>query len=129
MTAPSDDRDGPRQEVTVGSGLGEDSGPAVTRSVVLCFEDFTPGPRDECPDRLHDHPLPFGYGEADEVAQRRLRQGWRNRWCRQCGLYGWVLPADMADDENDDPCPYCASPSCRHPEVCGAELDQPEEGK
>ena len=27
-----------------------------------------------------------------------------------------------------DPCPYCASPSCRHPEVCGAELDQPEEG-
>ena len=38
MTAPSDHRDGPRLEVTAGSGLGEDSGPAVTRDVLTLAE-------------------------------------------------------------------------------------------
>ena len=38
MTAPSDHRDGPRQEVTVGSVVGEDSGPAVTRDVLTLAE-------------------------------------------------------------------------------------------
>lgn len=31
--------------------------------------------RDECPHRLHDFPLPDGYGDAAEEAARRLGHG------------------------------------------------------
>lgn len=47
------------------------------------------GPRDACPNDLHDWPLPAGYVDASEVAQRRLNSGWSNRRCPDCGLYGW----------------------------------------
>lgn len=61
-------------------------------AVIVCEPDLTPGPRDACPNRLHDHPLPSGYIAASEVAERRLRQRWRNRKCPECGLYGWEKP-------------------------------------
>lgn len=60
--------------------------------VIVCGGDMTPGPRDSCPDPLHDHPLPSGYIPAHEEASRRLRRNWRQRRCRKCGLYGWITP-------------------------------------
>jgi hypothetical protein len=55
--------------------------------------DERPGPRaTDCPDPLHDYPLPSGYVDASMVADRRLRQRWINRRCERCGLYGWVPP-------------------------------------
>lgn len=67
--------------------------------VFLCGGDETPGERDECPNVLHDFPLPNGYVDASEVAARRLRQHWRNTRCPDCGLYGWMPPpfADVED--------------------------------
>lgn len=60
--------------------------------VFICGGDETPGPRDtDCLNPLHDHPLPSGYTDAAEVAARRLRRGWGNRRCRDCGLYGWTV--------------------------------------
>ena len=61
--------------------------------IILCTEDDTPGTRDECPNSLHDHPLPDGYNDAHRVAAKRLRQRWSNTRCPDCGLYGWVPPA------------------------------------
>jgi hypothetical protein len=62
----------------------------MPRPIFLCGGDFTPGPRDtDCPNALHDHPLPAGYGEAHEVAMSRLYRGWSNLRCPDCGLYGW----------------------------------------
>jgi hypothetical protein len=64
-------------------------------AVYVCGGDLTPGPRDECPGPLHDHPLPRGYCDAAEVAEDRLAEGWRNLKCRQCGRYGWKPPAGL----------------------------------
>ena len=61
--------------------------------VFLCGGDMSPGPRDDCPDPVHDFPLPSGYSDAHEVAERRLRKRWRNVRCRTCQLYGWEPPA------------------------------------
>lgn len=61
-------------------------------AVYVCIPDETPGPRDACPNRLHDHPLPSGYLAASDVAARRLRQRWRNVRYPDCSLYGWVPP-------------------------------------
>lgn len=55
----------------------------------LCLSDMSSGPRDECPDPLHDYPLPAGYVDASEAADRRLRKGWANVRCPRCGLCGW----------------------------------------
>lgn len=49
-------------------------------------------PRDQCPNPLHDHPLPANYNWAADEAARRLRQRWTNRKCPDCGLYGWEKP-------------------------------------
>lgn len=46
--------------------------------------------RGDCPDPLHDWPLPEGYVDASEVAAARLRGRWSNRKCRRCGLHGWA---------------------------------------
>ena len=63
-------------------------------AIFICGGDETPGPRGtDCPDPLHDHPLPVGYVDASAVAERRLRQRWANNRCSSCGLYGWVPPA------------------------------------
>lgn len=58
--------------------------------VYLCGGDMRPGPRGtDCPDPLHDFPLPSGYNEASEEANSRLNRGWNNTRCEQCGRYGW----------------------------------------
>ena len=60
----------------------------------LCGGDMTPGPRGtDCPNPLHDHPLPSGYVEAEIEAVRRLHKRWSNTKCPDCGLYGWTPPA------------------------------------
>ena len=82
-------------------------------AVYLCGGDMRPGPRDECPDPLHDWPLPDGYVDAAEVAGSRLGRGWRNVRCERCGLYGWRagrlrdgdvrVPAPEPHDSGDTP--------------------------
>lgn len=59
-------------------------------AVYLCGGDTSPGRRDECPNPLHDWPLPSGYVDAAQVAASRLAHGWANTRCPDCGLYGWV---------------------------------------
>lgn len=59
--------------------------------IFICGGDYTNlQAREDCPDSLHDWPLPDGYVEASEVAAARLRERWSNRKCRRCGLYGWA---------------------------------------
>lgn len=59
--------------------------------VIICGLDETPGPREEeCENRIHNYPLPSGYTSAFEVAGRRLRRGWKNPRCPDCGIYGWI---------------------------------------
>lgn len=61
-------------------------------AVYLCGGDMRPGPREtDCPDALHDFPLPSGYVDASAEADSRLSRGWGNPRCRCCGLYGWTL--------------------------------------
>lgn len=48
--------------------------------------------RAECPNTLHDWPLPAGYNTAHDVALSRINQGWRQKRCPDCGLYGWPPP-------------------------------------
>lgn len=55
----------------------------------ICGGDLTSGPRDDCPDELHDYPLPAGYTDASEAAARRLYKLWTQARCAGCGLYGW----------------------------------------
>lgn len=73
-------------------------------AVIICGGDFRPGPRDACPDPLHDYPLPSGYVDASEAAARRLRKGWSQSRCRSCGLYGW-RPGRSTGDLCDQPVP------------------------
>jgi hypothetical protein len=63
---------------------------AKSYATYLCGGDFRPGPRDTCPDPMHDWPLPAGYVDASEVAAARLYRRWRSVPCGQCGLYGWI---------------------------------------
>lgn len=72
--------------------------------VHLCLSDMTSGPRDACPDELHDYPLPSGYGDRAEAAERRLRRGWGNVRCPRCGLYGWT-PGRPTGDPCDERIP------------------------
>lgn len=46
-------------------------------------------PVTSAPHRLHDYPLPDGYGNAAEEAARRLGHRWQNVRCPDCGTYGW----------------------------------------
>jgi hypothetical protein len=60
-------------------------------AIYLCGGDLRPGPRGtECPDPLHDYPLPAGYVDASEEAASRLGRGWGNPRCGRCGLHGWT---------------------------------------
>lgn len=43
----------------------------------------------DCENSLHNHPLPESYIACHAEAERRLREGWWNKKCPQCGLYGW----------------------------------------
>lgn len=56
--------------------------------------------RAECPNTLHDWPLPHGYNEASEVAGARLRARWGNRKCPDCGLYGWAPSGKRPESTN-----------------------------
>jgi hypothetical protein len=47
----------------------------------------------DCPNALHDWPLPTGYVAASDTADKRLAYRWRNNRCPECGFYGWV-PGD-----------------------------------
>lgn len=60
-------------------------------AIYLCGIDYGRlESRSECPNTLHDWPLPAGYCEASEVADARLAARWNNRKCPDCGLYGWA---------------------------------------
>lgn len=60
-------------------------------AIYICGGDYSRlEPRSECPNVLHDWPLPQGYGDASEVADARIRARWGNPKCRDCGIYGWT---------------------------------------
>lgn len=64
---------------------------ARQRPTFICGGDYGRlDPRSECPNVLHDWPLPAGYVDASEVAAARLRNRWGNKKCSECGLYGWT---------------------------------------
>lgn len=59
--------------------------------IYLCGGDFSRlEPRGDCPNALHDWPLPAGYVDASEVAEARMRARWSNQKCTACGLHGWA---------------------------------------
>jgi hypothetical protein len=59
-------------------------------AVIICGGNFDRlEPRSECPNTVHDWPLPVGYNDAAEVAASRLANGWINSRCPDCRLYGW----------------------------------------
>ena len=70
----------------------------MAEPVYVCGGYERPGPRDECPEHLHDWPLPFGWVEASEAAAIRLFLGWTQVLCLICGKYGW-LPGRRMDRE------------------------------
>lgn len=66
----------------------------------ICGGDMRPGPREtDCPDALHDFPLPTGYVDAAEGAFSRLSRGWGNPRCDRCGLHGWTPGRPRKDEE------------------------------
>jgi hypothetical protein len=68
--------------------------------IYLCGGDYGRlDPRAECPNALHDWPLPAGYTDSFEVAEARLRNRWSNRRCPDCGRYGWA-PGRKTDATN-----------------------------
>lgn len=56
--------------------------------------------RGDCPNALHDWPLPHGYVDASEVAGSRLSQGWSNWKCPECKLYGWAPGSRRPESTN-----------------------------
>lgn len=87
-------------------------------AIYLCGGDYTRlDPRGDCPDTLHDWPLPAGYVDASAVADARIAARWGNRKCRRCGLYGWA-PGRQTESTNairvpfepDQPLPEPAAP-------------------
>lgn len=48
----------------------------------------------DCPNVVHDWPLPTRYIAARQAAEARLLHQWDNRDCPDCGRYGWI-PSDM----------------------------------
>jgi hypothetical protein len=70
------------------------------KATYICGGDFRPGPRSDCPNVLHDYPLPRGYVDSFEVAERRLRKRWYSKRCPDCKLYGWI-PGQPLGDESD----------------------------
>jgi len=75
----------------------------------LCGGDLTSGKRGDCPDGLHDFPLPDGYVDASEAAERRMRHGWGTAQCPDCGLWGW-LPGRPTGDPCDERVPVAKPP-------------------
>lgn len=70
----------------------------------ICGGDLRSGPRDACPNVLHDFPLPEGYVDEGEAAGLRIRNRWTCSECPDCGLYGW-RPGDPTGDPCDERVP------------------------
>jgi len=70
----------------------------VRGPVFICGGDAGTARRrdDDCPNALHDWPLPIGYTDADIEAHWRLRNRWANVRCPDCRLYGW-RPGRLTD--------------------------------
>lgn len=70
-----------------------------TTTVFVCGGDMRPGSRDECPNAIHDWPLPSGYVDAFVSASRRLGNRWSQKRCPDCRRYGW-LPGKLREGED-----------------------------
>jgi hypothetical protein len=80
------------------------------RPIFICGGDYERlAPRGDCPDPLHDWPLPAGYNEAHDAARNRLGRGWSQARCPHCHLYGW-RPGVMKDRDGHVPAPGLAAP-------------------
>lgn len=77
--------------------------------VVICG-DGPPEVRSDCPNPLHDWPLPPGYVAASCAAEARLRARWSNLKCADCGLYGWVPSLKTTDSCRAIHVPYQPKP-------------------
>lgn len=62
-------------------------------AIRICGDERGTDDRGDCPNPLHDWPLPIGY----MAAEARLRARWANPRCPDCGIYGW-LPAGRTTD-------------------------------
>ena len=69
--------------------------PRLKNAVYICGGDDRPGPRAECPEPIHDYPLPAGYVDASEVAAQRIYRQWKNVRCKKCGIYGFIPPVNV----------------------------------
>ena len=58
----------------------------------------------ECPNQVHNYPLPNSFLHAADMADERLDAGWDNIPCPDCGQYGWVKP------KTGQPCLMCDQP-------------------
>lgn len=74
-------------------------------TVFLCGGDYTPAPRSECSHSLHDWPLPAGYIDRAETADRRMRTGWASLRCPRCQRYGWIPSGKITDVDVRIPAP------------------------
>lgn len=77
----------------------------LRNQVFVCVSDYRPGPRDTCPNAVHNWPLPRGYVDAADVAEGRLRHGWHNVPCEECDLYGWVPGRINPETDHHVPAP------------------------
>jgi hypothetical protein len=60
-------------------------------AIYICGDDYGRlQKREDCPDSVHDWPLPDGYGACFAVAEARVAARWSNKRCPACGLYGWI---------------------------------------
>ena len=62
--------------------------------------------REDCPNPLHDWPLPGGYSDSFEVANARLAARWSSKRCPDCGLYGWIPSLSRRESTNPVHVPY-----------------------
>lgn len=72
----------------------------MTAPIFICGVDATLEARSECPDRLHDWPLPAGYVEAHQQAKGRLARQWKQAKCPECGRYGWI-PGRLGEHDKE----------------------------
>ena len=73
-------------------------------TIHLCIIDYdTLEDRGDCPNKLHDWPLPDDYVAAEEVARSRISQGWREQRCPECGLVGWTDPPKPMRGKAENP--------------------------